>query len=151
MDLALNWISDEFHFDLSVVAQDIERDDGVRTAVVISLFSDARITAEEKPDEKSALRGWWGDMFPDVERDKIGSRLWLLSRSKQTTDTLNRAKEYCQEALKWLTDDGIAEAVTVETEFVSRGVLGIKVDVKRPRANVALSYAFNWAFEELRG
>lgn len=151
MDLALNWVSDEFHFDLAMKNQDLEPDDGVRTAVVISLFSDARITAEEKPDEKSGLRGWWGDMFPDVERDQIGSRLWLLSRSKQTTDTLNRAREYCKEALKWLIDDGVAESVTVETEFVSRGVLGIKVGVKRPKSNVALTYAFNWAFEELRG
>lgn len=151
MDLALNWVEDEFHFDLNMKNQDLEADDGVRTAVVISLFTDARIMTEEKPDEKSSLRGWWGDMFPDVERDKIGSRLWLLSRSKQTTETLNRAKEYCLEALKWLTDDGVAESVTVETEFVSRGVLGIKVGVKRPKSTVALSYAFNWTFEELRG
>lgn len=151
MDLALNWVDSEFHFDLGLKNQDLEADDGIRTAIVISLFTDARIKPEEKPEENSSLRGYWGDMFPDVEGDKIGSRLWLLSRAKQESSTLTRAREYCLEALAWLTEDGVAETVTVEVEFLSRGVLGIKVGVKRPTSKVALTYAFNWKFEETRG
>ena len=35
-----------------------------------------------------------------VEGDKVGSRLWLLGRSKRTADTLSRLEEYAREALR---------------------------------------------------
>lgn len=80
-------------------------------AVIISLWSWRRAN----PDDVAATpMGWWGDTYPTVDNDRIGSRLWLLSREKITTDTLNRANDYIKEALSWMLDDGVAAKITTE-------------------------------------
>src|SRR5260370_260114 len=79
--------------------------DDLLTAVYISLFTDRVASPDDViPDGTQDPRGWWGDAGQDV---LIGSRLWLLNRAKQTTETLNLAKDYITEALKWLIDDGV--------------------------------------------
>jgi len=108
----------------------LAQDDGLVTSIVLSLFSDRRARADDIiPGGDSDRRGWWGDLVPPVEGDEFGSRLWLLSREKTTPQTLNRAREYAQEALAWLVADGHAKAVTVEAEETRRGVLGLLVVV----------------------
>jgi len=110
----------------------LEEDDGLETAVVISLFTDRRANrGDAVPGDPNDRRGWWGDSFADVAGDRIGSRLWLLSREKQMPSVLARALEYAAEALQWLIDDGIARAVNVTAEVVSQGVLGLGVEIVR--------------------
>ncbi|TAN61357.1 hypothetical protein EPN18_06815 [bacterium] len=48
---------------------------------------------------------------------KFGSKLHLLQRSKATAHTAAVAKEYCDEALKWILDDGRADSINVVTEL----------------------------------
>ena len=57
----------------------------------------------------------------------MGSRLWLLERSKETDDVLARAREYAIEALTWLLEDGVARSLDVTASWVRRGVLGLVV------------------------
>lgn len=93
-------------------------------AVVISLFTWRRANPDD--DLPGDLRmGWWGDSFPSVPNDRIGSRLWLLSRAKLTGETVIRAKEYAEEALAWLVDDGVAARVDVEAARIDTFTLGL--------------------------
>ena len=70
-------------------------------AVVISLFTWRRANPDD--DLPGDLRmGWWGDSFPTVADDRIGSRLWLLRRVKLTRQTQMDAEFYAREALQWL-------------------------------------------------
>lgn len=86
-------------------------------AVIISFFSWRRAN----PDDNAPVpMGWWGDTYPTVTSDRIGSRLWLLGREKITNDTLNRARDYAKEALQWLIDDGVA--ARVEASAVRSGM-----------------------------
>ncbi|MDU1063265.1 MAG: phage GP46 family protein [Leclercia adecarboxylata] len=82
-------------------------------AVIISLFSWRRANADDNADQ---TMGWWGDTFPTVTGDRIGSRLWLLGREKITNNTLNRARDYATEALQWMVDDGVAARFDVTSE-----------------------------------
>lgn len=112
-------------FALSLTGPDLAADEGLRTAVLVSLFTDRRAEADDElPDGSTDRRGSWDD----PER---GSRLWLLGREKQTQRTLERAREYAEEALAWLVEDGIARAVTVSAEWVRTGVLGLRVVIER--------------------
>lgn len=112
-------------FAISLTGPDLAADDGLRTAVLVSLFTDCRAEADDElPAGDGDRRGSWDD----PER---GSRLWLLSREKQTARTLERAREYAEEALAWLVEDGIARAVTVTAEWVRTGVLGLRVVIER--------------------
>lgn len=115
----------------------------LETAVVISLFTDRR-AEDDDPVDPTDRRGWWADTFPGVEGDKIGSRLWELEREKQTQQTLNRAHAYVQEALAWLVDDGVAESIEVETEWVKMGFLGIGVKIDRPEGQEDFRFEVPW-------
>lgn len=149
-DLGLRW--GDYDADLTVQANDIEIDDSLETAVIVSLFTDRRAEdSDELPPGVSDRRGWWGDAFPTSDSDRIGSRLWLLSREKQTADVLRRAEEYARQSLQWLLDDRIAERVVVTAEVVRPGWLGLAIEIFRPRQG-AVTYRYNlaWQAQEAR-
>lgn len=139
------------HFDLAVADGDLAVDAGLETAVTISLFTDRRAEPDDiLPDGGSDRRGWWGDAWPAVEGDRIGSRLWLLSREKQAPDVLRRAREYAAEALQWLVADGIASDVQVEAGNPRPGLLALDIRITRPdRSEVDIRYDNVW--EVIRG
>jgi phage gp46-like protein len=106
-------------------------DDGLRTAVIISLFSDRRAEGDDAlPEGGSDRRGWWGDIHPQMEKDLIGSRLWLLSRAKQMPSVLRRAENYAREALQWILDDGVATRVEIAAENPRDGLLALSVRIR---------------------
>jgi phage gp46-like protein len=134
--------------DLVLSGQDLARDDGLETAVLVSLFTDRRATAEQirEGEDKTDLRGWWGDVAPDVEGDRIGSHLWLLAREKQTSETLARAKQYATAALAWMIEDKVASGVEVDTSYDAPGRMAIRVVVVRPTgARETFRYDYEWA------
>lgn len=130
MDLALVYDSLALDFDLALQGGDLATDSGLRSAVLVSLFTDRRAEADDPlpgaPGDTDR-RGWWADAWPAVDGDRIGSRLWLLARQKQTVDVLLRAQSYSEEALAWLIDDGVARSVQVEAQWVRPGMLGLRV------------------------
>ena len=96
--------------------QDIDNDkaDPLVRAVIVSLFTWRRANADDAlPNGSGSRMGWWGDSYPPAANDRIGSRLWLLSRAKLTDTTAQKAKDYAREALQWLLDDGVAARVDV--------------------------------------
>ncbi|WP_371864267.1 phage GP46 family protein [Pseudomonas sp. Irchel 3E13] len=89
-----------------------------RRAAVISLLTWRRADAGDVLDDDQRY-GWWGDSFPTLGDDRIGSRLWLLRRRSLTADTERDAVAFAREALAWMLDDGRVSAVTVTA---ARGV-----------------------------
>lgn len=127
-----------FNGDWLVEGPSLAQDDGLETAVVISLFSDRRAKPSDKlPGAADDRRGWWGDSFPTVTGDRIGSRLWLLSRSKQLQEVVSQARDFASESLKWLVDDGIARRVNVTAEVIRTGWLGLGIEIVRAGKPVA--------------
>jgi phage gp46-like protein len=130
-------------YDFSISAPGLESDDGLESAIIISLFTDRRADEDDPlPEPNADRRGWWGDAYPEIDQDKIGSKLWLLSREKQLQSVVNRAREYAREALAWLVEDGIVSRVQVEAEIVRQGVLGLGVTITRP-AQAVQKYRFD--------
>jgi phage gp46-like protein len=134
--------------DLVMSGQDLLRDDGLESAVLVSLFTDRRASAEQirGGDDPTDLRGWWGDFNPVTEGDRTGSLLWLLRREKQTRETLARARQYAEQALAWMVEDRVARSVTVETSYIGPGVLGIGIEIIRPdTSRTQYRYDYEWA------
>lgn len=118
-------------------------DNGLQTAVILSLFTDRRANDDDTlPGDASDKRGWWADAFPVVTGDRIGSRLWLLNREKQLQSVLNCAQEYAQEALQWMLDDGVASSVVCGAQIVRHGMLGLTIAITPPGANTPEHYKF---------
>lgn len=130
MDVALCWNNALGEADIGIAGFDLMSESGLLSAVLISLFTDARVDADEFPDGENDRRGWWGDALSDG--DATGSRLWLLERSKQTGDVLVLAEGWAQEALSWLVEDGIATEVEVTAEWAGSEHMQISVAVSGP-------------------
>lgn len=122
--------------DLVVEGGDLRPESGLRTAVLISLFSDGLAEADDElPDSGSDRRGWWAAQVLEADRgDFFGSRLWLLERSKLRNETLVAAEEYAREALAWLVRAGIAERVDVTATRLDVSTLLLEVRVVRGEA-----------------
>lgn len=110
-------------------------------AVVVSLFTWRRANPDDELPA-SDLMGWWGDSYAEIAGDKIGSRLWLLSRSALSQDTVRSAQEYAEEALQWLLDDQVATSVTVTSSRLGVHSLGLTVVVTRAESGQVLNLRF---------
>jgi len=132
-------------FDLSILGGEIVTDNGLYTAVVLSLFLDKRASPDEVEDDD--LRGWWGNQFNDDD-DEYGSFLWLLKREKQKEEVAGLAEDYALDALAWMVEDGIVSNAVVVTEWVERGVLGMVVKLKKPNGD-EISFRFNNLWNEV--
>jgi phage gp46-like protein len=135
-------------FDVLVSANDLVADDGLETAIILSLFTDRRADdSDELPDAEQFRRGWWADS----DDDRIGSKLWLLSRSKELVQIRALAEQYARESLQWLISDGIVESISVVAVIPLPGVIGLAVEIQRPFKDPA-KYQFNytWAAQEAR-
>lgn len=129
-DIYLDFLTTDSSFEIRMQTEsgDIKTDDGLKAAVIYSLFTDRLADADDViPDGGSNRRGHWGDAFLSNQADSEGSKLWLLSREKQTTETLNRAVSYARESLQWLIDDGVAGDVSVTGEWYRLGVLALHI------------------------
>ncbi len=131
--------------------QDIDNDksDPLVRAVIISLFTWRRAHDDDVlPNAGMSRMGWWGDSFPPVANDRIGSRLWLLARSKLTDSTAQQAQDYAKEALQWLIDDGVAARVDVSATRRGISTLALTCTVlNRSGAVMArLQFANLWNF-----
>lgn len=143
-DIALIWNSQGFA-DIDTAGSDLLTDDGLQTALIISLFTDRRVSeGEELPAGESDRRGWWGDVG-GLPSDRIGSRLWLLEREKALPEVVARANEYAREAVQWIIQDRVATRVDVVAESTRFEELDIQVSVCRPNGSVVKSrYSYNW-------
>ncbi len=111
--------------------------DELVSAILISLFTDARATDEEFEQVKDwelSKRGYWADQLAGVS---TGSKLWLLKRASKNQDTLERAQSYAQDALLWLVQDNIAQSLNVETSYEQDDLL---IDIKINGDHIQVRY-----------
>lgn len=141
-DIAVTWVPQDFRADWSIAKGDLQVGNDLQTAVVISLFTDRIASADFATDDR---RGWWADTY---ETSPIGSRLWQLMRAKKSGayDVLNRAKDYCKEALQWLLDDGVAATINIDTFWIRPNVMGISVVIIQPDRKTRSAFQFDWAW-----
>lgn len=149
-DAAILW--DVTHGKMDVTVADIVQDAGLETAVIISLFTDARASEDDElPAGETDQRGWWGDDLNEIPGDITGSKLWLLCREKQQHKIVRRAEEYARQALAWLVEDGVAAKVDVTGTIPTRGVLHLAIAIHRADRRVAnFKYDYNWRAQEYR-
>lgn len=147
MDIGLTLIDGAF--DLKIEKGDVVRDGGLETAVIISLFTDRRVTEEEKPYLANSKRGYWGDLFSEIDRDKMGSRLWTLEREKRTIEVLRRAEDYTREALQWMLDDGVVLSISANASYDENKFLIIDLEIRKPLGNES-RYQVLWDKQEIK-
>ena len=142
-----------FELDIRIGEFDLEGDDGAETAMFISLFSNQRVTDEERPFLNSSKAGWWGDVLADVEGDQIGSKLWTLDREKVVVSTLEKFINAIEDSLQWMIDDEFTDRIDVDAVFVKVGglksAIEISIDIFRPDITEGV-FRIIWDGQDLR-
>ena len=139
--------------DISIESGDILGDESLYSSILISLFTDKRADNEDElPVEYKVgadlpdLRGYFGDA---LEKESMGSKLWLLKREKQLLQVLVLAKQYAEESLQWLVRGNYCKEVTVDVAGSTQGLLQLKVSIslhEDQRLFVGLNKNFNWNY-----
>lgn len=142
MDIALGYDSETMEFDIETELRDLLSDNGLRTAVLISLFTDKDDSLQ--PELKKT---YWGNTLDDGDLI-LGSKLWLLKNEKTTTNILSLAKFYCEDALRWMIEDGVAREVLVTTELFDSQTLLIGIEIFKPNdQSETFSFDYVWRGE----
>lgn len=146
MDIAVTWDSLALRGDWVIKNGGLAIDAGLHTSVLVSLFTNRRAPPDWKPPGGSPQTrgGYFGDSYT---RRPLGSWLWLLWRSSVGDEkvTLQQAKRYCEIALQWLIDDGIAATVVIQTGWIKPGVMGITGVITKPDGlTVPFRYPWLW-------
>lgn len=149
-DIRLILDNTDFLGDFVKQNNDIAMDEGLESAVFISLFTDARAPdGTVMPDGSDDKRGWWADSLEDEE--STGSLLWLIDREKEQNKVARRAKQYAENALRWMTEDKVAKTVVVDTSIITHGELDIRVAIQRPTGDaVEYRYEYVWESQAIR-
>lgn len=118
-----------------VIDLDSEDGDEILTALILSLFTDARSREEEweqVKDWETSKRGYWGDKLRS-DSPGSGSKLWLLKRSPVDEETRESAKIYVEEAVRWMVDDGLISSIETSVSWSGEDLMiQVTIDNNKP-------------------
>jgi phage gp46-like protein len=134
---------------------DLDTSHELATAVTVALCTDARAQIDDElPDPDSDdRRGWWADSEAEQIWGAwpIGSRLWLLERTKITGpgaragSTIARVESYIRDALAPFREKKIVSRIVVRAEHTGIESIGCVVSLYRgPRQLIELRYQTLW-------
>lgn len=106
-----------------------EMDDGLETAVNISLFSEG---------------SWWANALA-ADGEEIGSAFFAALAAPLTNQARLDIIEAARDALAWMTESGIAQAVEITATIPAVGRLDLSITIRQPeRAPTVFRYTVNW-------
>ena len=148
-DVALIWDNTNGRADFALVNGDLAIDDGLRTAAIVSLFTDALADAAASiPDGTDNRRGWPGDdPLPNAadtaQRDNTGSTLWLREGARQTEETRRLIESDVRTAFAWAITDGVADVVTASAAYPRNDVVTVAVTLQQGAVKNRFDYTWN--------
>jgi len=135
-DLALVYDRETRRCDLALGDDgDLLIDDTSITAVLLSVGLDRRAEPDDElpqgrtefltPSGFNERRGWAGDAL-DQAGERVGSRLWLLDRAKETETTRLLFEHWLSECLAWAERD-TGQPAEIEVAWIRPQTLGWRV------------------------
>lgn len=153
-DMRLYFDVNKQYGEIGLADRDVERDPGLETAIIITLLTDRRADEDDSlPDYNGYKGGSWQDGIPVVDGYLMGTKLWLLRRSKTIDEVPTLAKQFLNEGFQWMIDDGVVETVSVAVERRRDIVntLGISLSFIRPNEpTIFFKFFYNWEEQLLR-
>lgn len=128
-------------YDLSFENGDLQMGKSLENSVLISLGSDARV-AEKTFRNELQDDGWWGE--PTFEGDRWGSLLHTIFKKKDDPNMILLAKQYAEDSLRWLVDDGVAKSVRVDAA-ATNNALTMEIAITKGSEEKKYRYEFLWS------
>lgn len=105
--------------EIEVINMEVTVDNGLDTSVYISLFTH---------------NNWWAGFY--------GSDLYKIKKNSQENRLI--AKQYIQQSLQWMIDEGVAESVTVELSSILQNGFTYDIIIQEPEQTTTYKYSENW-------
>lgn len=132
-DIGLIWKDGQADITLNTDSTDLQVGHDLQTAILVSLFTDARAPITDVPSSEADLRGWWSA--------NLGSLLWLLSRAKATPANLEKGMDYIRRALNWLLIKEIADKIDVSGAILNLETFTFDIKITR---SLSAKYQYLW-------
>ncbi len=129
-------------FDLSVTNSVLETVDGLETAIIVSLATDARAPSSTV-STPTRRRGWVGNILQASTGRELGSILWTFDQSRLTASVLNDLAVAAQDCLQWMVEDNIAKSVAAGVEKTSARSVDVNILITTIEGR-ELRYSFIW-------
>ena len=130
------------YIDWIMEGPDLLSEEGLATAVLISLFTDRLADADDAIPGAPPIatkgpadrRGWWGDTPADPTAATgpsalTGSRFWLRAGWPATDKTVRQIELDAREALQWMVDEKVAQSIDVMTWWSAHDVISLHVSI----------------------
>lgn len=149
-DIALKWNASGLG-DIVSTGSDLATDDGLETAILISVFTDRLADVDQLPDGGVSRRGWWGDI-DGLPGDHIGSLIWTLEREKNIASAIEKANNFLRDCVKWLVDDSVCARVDTLAQAGTRAdEIDFYIGAYRPNGSFVKSrYTYNWQAQAMK-
>ena len=120
---------------------DMETDDTLDTAILVSLFEEKRATKSEFPANERR-RGWLGnDTTPTFEQ---GSKIWEFEQERVTGTTLAELGVVIRNSLQWLIADKIAISIVVDDPILRDGKVTANITYTRSGGKIDTRFFTLW-------
>lgn len=122
---------------------DVLTEDAFDTAIIVSLFTDARADVSEVaiPERR---RGWAGnEVTPGFV---LGGKLWLFTTQSRITRTvMNEMEDAARDSLTWMVDRGLATGITgVSVTMAGIGILRLALTIERSPSQIERRFFELW-------
>lgn len=119
-DIELLYRDEKGYYDLEITANgDLKADNSWDTGLHLALLTDGRADKSEVPRPEKQ-RGTIVDLFT---KRRNGSKLWLLEQARNDNGAVNRAIDYCKNALKYFIDEEFVKTIYVDGQRTSKGII----------------------------
>lgn len=129
-------------FDLAISNNVLDTVDGLETAIIVSLGTDARAPASTV-QTPSRRRGWVGNILTADSGRQLGSLLWTFKQARLTPAVLNDLGVAAENALSWMIEDGLAKSVQASVSKTDLRSVSVNILIVTPEGK-ELRYAFLW-------
>lgn len=124
--------------DVRVAGGNLAIDDGLSTAVYLSLFGGNG--ADDGTDATASLQ-WWGNRLETEPARKFRCAMHALIKAHPLTSaSLLGIEQAGARDLAWLVDEGLAEAIAVECSILGVDRIAIAIKIQTSDRAVALGY-----------
>ena len=148
MDIAVTWNPATGTGDWSMTNGDLTSGRDLETAILVSLFTDARVDDYVAPAPSGAQdrRGCWTDTYTGYQ---IGSRLWTRTRLVKNQTTLNLVQGDVKDALDWLLTAGVVASFDIDAAWVNKTVIAISIVAHMPSGNPQ-TFRYSWVWGQVK-
>ena len=131
----------DLSYDIEFENGDFKIDDGLETALIVSILSDRR-ASESQVFQPELRRGWIGDLVTTLPGYKLGSHIWLSEQARVTQETLSTIQDSAEKSLNWMLSASLILKVEAKATITSKDNILLTITITSPDGSVSIK-AFN--------